>query len=579
MFKKIPLRASLVFLLVLMTLNIVYYQHTKEIIIQNQKEKMLLLYNSVRMSIEQTAAGEKFVEDLIGQNLRSAAIASQFKLDPDIDKVDNSDLVELSKQLGVDQITLFQKKPDDIVGAKSSDPKDLNVSSKGWDTIYIAFHQLFDLQNVNVGMGQALPHYWSAPFDTATSNPESINKWGYYFDGTTNYIINPFVQNTDFRIYQSVTGVEDAIRRLTKEHEHMRLEISVLNSDKLLDRQYPAENPTPSHWYSERLVLFGQYQYRDSDEKKYAQMALDTNQTVFYTTSSEDKTVFKSFTPIHKEFMKYNATGAAPLIEISYDYTEVEQLLQKQLQNTLFFMLICTGLSLAIITFMFILYNRKKERAVQDVQDAYAGNMETLFQSIREQRHDFINHIQTINAFLTLKHYEELHSYTKTLVGEIRVVNDLVNINNPPLIALFQAKLTQAERQRICFEHAFNQMEKVKFSPVKATDMVKLLSNLIDNAFDATMELDQQYRYVKVEGDVNNQQLQLRVVNRGNPIPSDIQRKMFESGFTSKHNGKNSGLGLYIVHQLVERYQGSIQLNSENGMTEFNISIPLKGVL
>ncbi|ALS20788.1 MULTISPECIES: sensor histidine kinase [Paenibacillus] len=577
--KKIPLKTSLVFILVLMTLSFIYYQHMKDIIIQNQMDRMLLLYNSVRMSLEQSATGEKFVEDLIGQNLRTAAIAAKFKLDPDIGNIDNQELVELSRQLGVNHITLFQRTADDIVGVRSSDPKDLNVSSKGWDTIYKVFHQLFDLQDVDVGMGQALPHYWSSPFDTATSNPESVNKWGYYYDGTTNYIINPFVHNTDFRTYQSLTGIEDAIRRLTKENEHIGLDISVLNSDKLMNRQHLGLNPTPSNWYSERLVLFGKYRYKSPDDKEFGQKALETKNTVFYTTISEGKQVFKSLTPIHGDYIKYNAAGTPPLIEISYDYTEIQQLLQKQFSNTLLFMLICIGISLAIIASIFILYNRNKELAVQDVQDAYAGDIETLFQSIREQRHDFINHIQTINAFLTLKQYEELHSYTKTLVDEIRVVNDLVNINNPPLIALFQAKLTQAESKQIRFEYAFSQMEKVKLSPVKATDIVRLLSNLIDNAFDASMELNPENRFIRVEGEVVHHQLQLKVMNRGNPIAPDIQGKIFQPGFTSKQNGKNSGLGLHIVRQLVERYHGSIQLKSENGITEFSISIPLKGVL
>jgi anti-sigma regulatory factor (Ser/Thr protein kinase)/cell division protein FtsL len=573
--KKIPLKTTLLFLVVLITLNFVYYQHSKSILIQNQKDKMLLLYSSVRTNIEQTAAGEKSVEDLIGQNLRAAAIAAQHKLNPDIDKVDNRELVELSKLLGVDHITLFKRTSDDIIGAKSSDPKEINISSKGWDTVYAALNQLFDLLEVQVGMGQTLPHYWSEPFDTATSDQETVNKWGFYYDGSTNYIIDPYVHDTAFRAYQSTTGVNDLIRRLTKEYKDMGLEISILNTNKLLERQAAGSNPTPSNWHSERLVTFGDYKYRDADEKIYAQQALDSDQTVFYTTSSQGKTVFKSFTPIHLENLKYNALGEAPLIEVSSDYTQIERQLRHQLNQTLLFMLLCSCLSLAIMTVILMMYNRNKELAVQNVQETYVGNIETLFQSIREQRHDFINHIQTIHAFLTLKHYEEGQAYTKALVGEIRVINDLVNINNPPLIALMQAKLTQGECQEICFEHAFNQMEKLKLSPVKATDIVRIVSNLIDNAFDATMELEPEERYVRVEGDVISNHLQLKVVNSGNTIPVHIQERLFQSGFTSKLNGKNSGLGLHIVKQLAKRYNGSVNFKSEEGLTEFVISIPL----
>ncbi|UUZ94203.1 hypothetical protein LJK87_06195 [Paenibacillus sp. P25] len=215
------------------------------------------------------------MEDMIGEQLRTAAIATKMRLDPDIHKIDNSELVELKKIIGVDEITLFARQGDDIVGLKSSDPKEIGVSSKGWDTIFVAFNQLLSRQEVNVGIGQTLRDYWSGPRDTSTTNPAQVNKWGYYYDGTTNYIIDPFVSVTGFKQYQDVTGVDDAIHRLLRDNGEAALEVSVLNSDKLLQRKLPEINPTPSNWFSEREVLFGSYEYRDPEEKQYAEAALN----------------------------------------------------------------------------------------------------------------------------------------------------------------------------------------------------------------------------------------------------------------------------------------------------------------
>jgi hypothetical protein len=157
---------------------------------------MQLIFNTIRSAIETGAEGEKIVEDVIGLNLRTASIAAQFKLNPDIDKVDNKELVELKRVLGIDDITLFKKTPDDIVGLKSSDPKEVNVSSKSWANYYKAMDQLFQLQPVNIGIGQTLPHFWSGPMDTSSTNPTQTDKWGYYYDGSTNYIIDPYVHDT-----------------------------------------------------------------------------------------------------------------------------------------------------------------------------------------------------------------------------------------------------------------------------------------------------------------------------------------------------------------------------------------------
>ncbi|MCR8630473.1 sensor histidine kinase [Paenibacillus radicis (ex Xue et al. 2023)] len=536
---------------------------------------MNLLYKSIKSNLEHTVDGESVVEELLGKNLRTVAIAAKQKLDPDYNKIDNNELKALAGDLGVDEITLFAKVNDDIIGVRSSDPKEINVSSKGWDTIYIAFNQLFKLQDVNVGMGQTLPHYWSYPIDTATTSPNEVNKWGYYYDGTTNYIINPFLHKKSFREYQEITRIEDAIQVLMKENGPTILEVCVLNSNTFLDRKLPGDNPTPSSWFSEREVFFGTYQLRDSREKQHAALSMVTNEMVFYTTEINGKSVMKSFAPIPTDYLKYNPSGSAPLIAITSDYTEINRVLNKQLMNTVWFMGLCTLLAIVIVSSILWIFRRNKKLALQNVQEAYVGNIEMLFQSVREQRHDFINHIQTIHAFLTLKRYDDLQKYTNSLVGEIRIINDLININDPALIALMQAKLTQAESLHILCEYEFKHMDQLKLSPIKATDVVKILSNLIDNAFDATMELEKKYRHVKVKGDIVNNQLHFTISNTGPDIPEKLHTRIFESGFSSKVSGKNCGLGLHIVKQLIIRYKGSIQVKSNEGVTEFVVAISL----
>jgi hypothetical protein len=255
-------------------------------------------------------------------------------------------------------------------------------------------------------------------------------------------------------------------------------------------------------------VLFGTYQFRDPEEKKYAKLALIGDQTEFYVTESQGKSVMKSFSPIHTNYLKYNPNGSIPLIEITSDYTEITRELQLQYEKNLWYMGVCTLLAMLVMAAALWFFKQNKAMALQNVQDAYVGNIETLFQSVREQRHDFINHIQTIHAFLTLKHYDELQKYTNSLVGEIRVVNELINIKDPALIALIQAELTH-----IVFDYEFQHMDRLKLSPIKATDVIKILSNLIDNAFDAVAELDRTLRHVKITGHVLNNQLEFTVSN------------------------------------------------------------------
>jgi len=71
-------------------------------------------------------------------------------------------------------------------------------------------------------------------------------------------------------------------------------------------------------------------------------------------------------------------------------------------------------------------------------------------------------------------------------------------------------------------------------------------------------------------------QIIIRVADNGPGIPPDIQRQLFQPFFTTKPEGKGSGLGLSISYQVItETHQGTLQCHSTlNEGTEFVVCIP-----
>lgn len=69
----------------------------------------------------------------------------------------------------------------------------------------------------------------------------------------------------------------------------------------------------------------------------------------------------------------------------------------------------------------------------------------------------------------------------------------------------------------------------------------------------------------------------IRIADNGSGIPPEIQRRIFETFFTTKPAGKGTGLGLAITHQIVtQKHQGKLNLHSTPGTgTEFEILLPL----
>jgi len=238
--------------------------------------------------------------------------------------------------------------------------------------------------------------------------------------------------------------------------------------------------------------------------------------------------------------------------------------------------LITSLIALIILQFVFKYYKRNKEEAERSAQEGFVENIEQLFVSIKEQRHDFNNHIATIHSLVATKQYDELQKYTGELVGEIATLNDIININSPVLCALIQAKRTQAFDRKIRFEHDIINMKNIQLTAVKNTDLVKVLSNLIDNAFEAVEALDETERYVLLEVYREGNYICFSVYNKGTPIQESKAEKIFEKGYSSKKDsGQHSGMGLYIVQKMIKKYKGTITLISKRDGNTFKVMLPL----
>lgn len=117
----------------------------------------------------------------------------------------------------------------------------------------------------------------------------------------------------------------------------------------------------------------------------------------------------------------------------------------------------------------------------------------------------------------------------------------------------------------------------------------QVFMNIISNAIDALIDkVNEQGAYsntwqpkIEINTDLlersNTEWISICITDNGPGIPSDIQKRIFETFFTTKPVGKGTGLGLAISHQIVtQKHQGQLLMRSqpETG-TEFQILLPL----
>jgi signal transduction histidine kinase len=102
-------------------------------------------------------------------------------------------------------------------------------------------------------------------------------------------------------------------------------------------------------------------------------------------------------------------------------------------------------------------------------------------------------------------------------------------------------------------------------------ELNQIFANLLDNALDAVPESGQ----VEITALRERNRVVVRVIDNGPGIPKHIQEQMFEPFFTTKPVGKGTGLGLDIVRRLLGHNDGTIEVDSSPGRTEFSVRFPV----
>jgi signal transduction histidine kinase len=104
----------------------------------------------------------------------------------------------------------------------------------------------------------------------------------------------------------------------------------------------------------------------------------------------------------------------------------------------------------------------------------------------------------------------------------------------------------------------------------------QIIINLSNNAMDAMMQggvltlKTEQFR----EGALS--WVCLKIIDTGPGIPPEIRPRIFDPFFTTKPVGKGTGLGLSLVHEIVKKHSGTVDVASRPGRTEFLIKFPVR---
>lgn len=226
-----------------------------------------------------------------------------------------------------------------------------------------------------------------------------------------------------------------------------------------------------------------------------------------------------------------------------------------------------------------ILHNR---REYTKLMEDLAGTR-YLVDSMRANNHDFTNKLHVILGLIQMKMYDDAVAYIEniTIVQRENISSIMKAVDVPALAALLIGKTARASELNIRFRLREGSCYSSADVQLPTEALVTIAGNLIDNAFEAmngktggyetTMELS--FGIFSKPG-----QALICATDTGSGIAPENMRRIFENGYSTKGEGR--GTGLYLVKNMVEGLGGTITVESQEGVgASFTVSFSKSGNL
>lgn len=196
-----------------------------------------------------------------------------------------------------------------------------------------------------------------------------------------------------------------------------------------------------------------------------------------------------------------------------------------------------------------------------------------LVRALREQTHEHANRLHAVAGLLALGEVEEAKDFLRVLESSHAAIRQALDarIHVPTVAGLLLAEAVVAGQRGIRLTVSDDSRLREMPASISDTQMVTILGNLLDNAFDAVARMPADRREVQVRVKDRRGAMTIEIMDRGDGLPVNGQ-SIFDTGVTTKPD--HVGIGLSLVRDAIHAAMGTIEAKTESGYTTFQVSIP-----
>ena len=210
--------------------------------------------------------------------------------------------------------------------------------------------------------------------------------------------------------------------------------------------------------------------------------------------------------------------------------------------------------------------DKQIERYQRELIDTPYQEVENMYKKMRGWRHDYRNHIQTMKVLAEKGNLEAIKEYLNKLDEDLATVDTVVKTGNAMADAILNSKISLAKSKGINVKVDAHVPVKLKMSEL---DLCVILGNLFDNAIEASLPLPENERLIRVYMVMKNTQLYISFTNF-----TASKKQIKEANLFKTTKGDGHGFGLVRIDSIIEKLDGYLSRNSEDGAFTTEILIP-----
>lgn len=202
------------------------------------------------------------------------------------------------------------------------------------------------------------------------------------------------------------------------------------------------------------------------------------------------------------------------------------------------------------------------------------ANIEQYVDSLRAQRHNFMNQLHVITGLIELEKYEDVTHFVKVLNRDFHEQIGFLSdkIKSSAMVGFFLGKFNEAKEEGVTLS-----MDPDSYFPnVEITQFIHSLlisiGVMLDNAYEAVQLSETKEVSFYIHYNSDEKVVSIRVSDSGSGMSDTVKQKVFDRGFSTK--GPKRGYGLDTLQSIVHDYNGMIELQSQVGKgTTFYVEV------